>query len=117
LLNFQSAQNATKTVPLGSSRFPDSDGIFTFTNRVCMEKISRSVHQAKQEKIWDADCTYPYSSYGHMEGRTIMMTWQREDVVHFYWLVVVQSDVDTCYIGSEWYEDTWPNTWAPRVPH
>jgi hypothetical protein len=50
------------------------------------------------------------------QGRTIMMTWQVEDVVHFYWLMVVQLDVDTCLIGSEWYEDTWPNAWAPRVP-
>jgi hypothetical protein len=81
-----------------------------------MEEISRSVRQAKQAKIWDADCTCPYSPYGHVEGRTIMMTWQVEDVAHSYWLMVVQSDVDTCLIGSEWYEDTWPNAWAPRVP-
>jgi hypothetical protein len=41
-----------------------------------MEEISRSVRQAKQAKIWDADCTCPYSPYGHVEGRTIMMMWQ-----------------------------------------
>jgi hypothetical protein len=76
LLNFQSVRNAMKIVPLRPSRLPDSSGIFTFANRVRMEEISRSVRQAKQAKIWDADCTCPYSPYGHVEGRTIMMTWQ-----------------------------------------
>jgi hypothetical protein len=63
LLNFQSARNATKIVPLRLSRLPDSGGIFTFSNGVRMEKISRSVRQAKQAKILDADCTCPYSPY------------------------------------------------------
>jgi hypothetical protein len=74
-LNFQSAQNEMKKVPLRPSRLPDSDGIFTFANGVCMEEILRSVRQVKQVKIWDADCTCPYSPYGHVEGRTIMLTW------------------------------------------
>jgi hypothetical protein len=64
LLNFQSAQNATKTVPLCPSRLPDSGGIFTFSNEVYMEKISRSIHQAKQAKFLDTDCTCLYSPYG-----------------------------------------------------
>jgi hypothetical protein len=68
LLNFQSARNVTKIVPLRPSRLPDSGGIFTFANRVCMEEISRSVRQAKQAKIWNADCTCPYSPYGHVAG-------------------------------------------------
>jgi hypothetical protein len=51
LLNFQSARNATKMVPLRPSRLPDSGGIFTFSNGVRMEKISRSVRRAKQAKI------------------------------------------------------------------
>jgi hypothetical protein len=33
-----------------------------------MEKISQSVRRAKQVKIWDADCTYPYNPYEHMAG-------------------------------------------------
>jgi hypothetical protein len=33
-----------------------------------MEKISRSVHQAKQAKFLDADCTCPYSPYGDVAG-------------------------------------------------
>jgi hypothetical protein len=53
----------TKIVPLCPSRLPDSGGIFTFSNIVRMEKISRSVRQAKQAKILDADCTCPYSLY------------------------------------------------------
>jgi hypothetical protein len=68
LLNFQSAQNETKIVPLRPSRLPDSGGIFTFSNGVRMEKISRSVRQAKQAKILDADCTCPYSLYGDVAG-------------------------------------------------
>jgi hypothetical protein len=85
-----------KTVPLRPSRLPDSGGIFTFANGVRMEEISRSDRQAKQVKIWDADCTCPYSPYGHVEGRTIMLMWQRADVVHLYWTVDSESDVDTC---------------------
>jgi hypothetical protein len=81
LLNFQSARNATKTVPLRLSRLPDSSGIFTLSNGHRMEKISRSVRQGKQAKILDADCTCPYSPYRYgltWQGRTdrTMMTWQ-----------------------------------------
>jgi hypothetical protein len=63
LLNFKSSRNATKTMPLRPSRLPDSGGIFTFSNGVRMEKISRSVRQGKQVKFLDADCTCPYSPY------------------------------------------------------
>jgi hypothetical protein len=41
-------------------------------------------------KIWDADCTYPYSPYGHVEGRTIMMMWRTDDVEFFGWMFVDQ---------------------------
>jgi hypothetical protein len=70
-----------------------------------MEEISRSVRQAKQAKIWDADCTCPYSPYGHVEGRTIMMMWQFDDVAYFYWTVVGECCVDTCHymVGSYVY--------------
>jgi hypothetical protein len=30
------------------------------------------------------------------QGRTIMMMWQFDDVVHFRWMIVGISDVDTC---------------------
>jgi hypothetical protein len=89
-------------VPLRPSRLPDSGGIFTFANGVRMEEISRSDRQAKQGKIWDADCTCPYSPYGHVEGHTIMMMWQFDDVVHIGWLFVGECCADTCHyvIGS-----------------
>jgi hypothetical protein len=87
-----------KTVPLRPSRFPDSGGIFTFANGVRMEEISRFDRQVKQGKIWDADCTCPYSPYGHVEGRTIMVTWQFDDVACLYWMVVAQWSVDTCHL-------------------
>jgi hypothetical protein len=44
-----------------------------------MEKISRSVRQAKQAKKFDADCTSPYSPYGlTWQDRTTVrvVTWQ-----------------------------------------
>jgi hypothetical protein len=56
MLKNESAQNATKHVPLRPSRIPDSSGIFTLSNRVRMEKISRSVRKVKQGKKGD-DCT------------------------------------------------------------
>jgi hypothetical protein len=52
--------------------------------------------KSNREKFWDADCTCPYSPYGHVEGRTIMMMWQRDDVAHLYWTVVSESGADTC---------------------
>jgi hypothetical protein len=78
LLKFQSARNAMKMVPLRPSHLPDSGGIFTFSNGVRMEKISRSVRRAKQAKKNDADCTCPYSPYGDVAGRTFhTMTCQK----------------------------------------
>jgi uncharacterized membrane protein YgcG len=68
---FQSARNATKPVPLRSSRLLDSGGIFTLSNGLRMEKISRSVHQVKQAKILvltvqsvQSDVAGPYRPYG-----------------------------------------------------
>jgi hypothetical protein len=56
MLKNESARNATKPVPLRPSRLPDSGGIFTLSNGLRMEKISRSVRKAKQAKKRD-DCT------------------------------------------------------------
>jgi hypothetical protein len=73
LLKFQSARNVMKTVPLRPSRLPDSGGIFTLSNGHRMEKVLRSIHQAKQAKEIDVDCTSPYSQYG--------LTWQDRTTV------------------------------------
>ena len=81
MLNFQSAQNATKTVPLRLSRLPDSDGIFTFSNGVRMEKISQSVRRAKQGKFWMLTVPVHTVRTGHVaglyrtHGRNIQHTW------------------------------------------
>jgi hypothetical protein len=56
MLKNESARNATKPMPLRPSRLPDSGGIFTSSNGVRMEKISRSVRKGKQAKKGD-DCT------------------------------------------------------------
>jgi hypothetical protein len=39
------------------------------------------------------DCTCPY---GHVAGRTIMLTWQRDDVATAGWLFVGEYGDDTC---------------------
>jgi hypothetical protein len=53
MLKNESARIATKPVPLRLSRLPDSGGIFTSSNGVCMEKISRSFRKGKQGKKGD----------------------------------------------------------------
>ena len=98
MLNFQSARNATKTMSLRPSHLPDSGGIFTFSNRVRMEKISRSIHQAKQAKFLDADCTYPYSPYGDVAGPYRPYV---DDMAVFDWLVSGKSVDDTCLVVGE----------------
>jgi hypothetical protein len=50
MLKNESARNPTKPTPLCPSRLPDSGGIFTLSNGVCMEKISHSDRKVKQEK-------------------------------------------------------------------
>jgi hypothetical protein len=87
LLKIQSARNATKTVPLCLSRLPDSGGIFTLSNGHRMEKISRSVRQAKQAK--KLMLTVPV--------RTVhTMTCQVDDVANIHWLAVGESWSDMC---------------------
>jgi hypothetical protein len=116
LLKFQSARNATKSMPLRPSRLPDSDGIFTLSNGLRMEKISRSVRQAKQAKILMLTVQSVQSIRSDMEG-----SYRPYDdvlggeVVGIDWLTVVESGDDTCLVDGKWYEDTWPNLWAPRV--
>jgi hypothetical protein len=70
MLNFQSARNATKMVPLRPSRSPDSGGIFIFANGVRMEKLLRSVRRAKQGKFY-ADWAGRTATW---QGRTVL-TW------------------------------------------
>jgi hypothetical protein len=62
-----------------------------------MKELSRSVRQAKQAKFWMLTVPVRTVRTVMWQGRTIMMTWQLDDVAHFYWLVVVQSGVDTCH--------------------
>jgi hypothetical protein len=50
MLKNESAWNAMKPIPLSPYRLPDSGGIFTLSNGLCMEKISRSVRKVKQVK-------------------------------------------------------------------
>jgi hypothetical protein len=50
MLKNESARNAMKPMPLRPSHLPDSSGIFTLSNGLRMEKISRSIRKVKQAK-------------------------------------------------------------------
>jgi hypothetical protein len=50
MLKNESAQNVMKPLPLRPARLPDYGGIFTLSNGVRMEKISRSIRKVKQAK-------------------------------------------------------------------
>jgi hypothetical protein len=62
-----------------------------------MEKISRSVHQAKQAKFLDVDCTClysPYSPYGDVAGPYRPYG---GDVANVDWSILGESNVDMCH--------------------
>jgi hypothetical protein len=84
MLKNESAQNATKPVPLRLSRLPDSGGIFTSSNGVRMEKISRSVRKGKQAKKG-------------MTVQSVQSTWQGRttDMAVSYMADVAASGGDT----------------------
>ena len=63
MLKNESARNLTKPTPLCPSRLPDSGGIIFLSNRVRMEKISRSDRKVKQGKNVDWAVRT-----GHVEG-------------------------------------------------
>jgi hypothetical protein len=62
-----------------------------------MEKISRSVHQAKQAKFLDADCTCPYSPYSPYGDVAGPYRPYGGDVADVDWSILGESDVDTCH--------------------
>jgi hypothetical protein len=86
-----------------------------------MEKISRSIRQAKQAKKLMLTvpvrtvrtlCTVTWQGHTDCMMMCQMVTWQ-----YVGWLTVGESGDDTCPFIGKWYEDTWPNLWAPRVTH
>jgi hypothetical protein len=63
-------------MPLRLSRLPDSGGIFTLSNGLRMEKISRSVRKVKQAKKI-ADCAVrTVCTDADVAGPSIQDTWQ-----------------------------------------
>ena len=66
-----------------------------------MEKISRSVRQAKQAKFLDVDCTCPYSPYSPYGDMAGPYKPYGDDVVVVYWLVAGESGGDTCLVGGK----------------
>jgi len=81
-------------VPLRPSRLPDSGSIFTFSNGVRMEKLSRFVLQGKQGKFY-ADCTCSYRTRGKSIHADVAGydSHMAANVVDVYWLIV----------GRMWY--------------
>jgi hypothetical protein len=120
MLKNESARNLTKPTPLRPSRLPDSGHIFTSSNKICMQKISRSVRKPKQAKKGD-DCTV----------RTVRTddvatpgddTWQFLKTTHgrLMWCMGRQLDQsmgDTCNHckGDTWHRMTSAANWASTV--
>jgi hypothetical protein len=50
MLKNESAKNLTKPTPLHPYHLPNSGGIFTLSNELCMRKLSRSDRKPKQVK-------------------------------------------------------------------
>ena len=50
MLKNESSRNTTKPTPLRPARLPNSDGIFTLSNRLYMRKLSRSDRKPKHVK-------------------------------------------------------------------
>jgi hypothetical protein len=59
------------------------------------------------QSVW-SDVAGPYILYDDVSDG---------DVADFGWFTVGESGDDMCPLGGKWYEDTWPNPWAPRVTH
>jgi hypothetical protein len=69
LLNFQSAQNATKMVPLRPSRLPDSV-VYLLSQTESVWRRYRDLFAEPNRQKFDADCTCPYSPY-RTRGRSV----------------------------------------------
>jgi hypothetical protein len=99
MLKNESARNATKPVPLRPSRLPDSGGIFTLSNGLRMEKISRSVRKVKQAKKMLTG-----QSVQADVAEAVQVTWQNpygdmaKVMWQFDWLVVGESFADTWHL-------------------
>jgi hypothetical protein len=116
MLKNESARNATKPVPLRPSRLPDSGGIFTSSNGVRMEKISRSVRKVKQAKkgmtVQSVQSTWQgRTDVGravHVAGRTVL-TW------HVRTGHVAAPGDATCHTVLDFLAHSLTNTEVTRV--
>jgi hypothetical protein len=108
MLKNESAQNATKPVPLRPSRLPDSGGIFTLSNGLRMEKISRSVQKSNRQKKIDADCTVrtvrrgrAVRPYDDVSGGDMVdvdwQVWSNDCLTRVHWWLMV-----CCHVAQSW---------------
>jgi hypothetical protein len=50
------------------------------------------------------------------QGRTIMLTWQRDDVAHFGWMLLSNTVMTRVIYGQIMCLDTWPNPLGATCP-
>jgi hypothetical protein len=119
MLKNESARNATKPVPLRPSRLPDSGGIFTSSNGVRMEKISRSVRKVKQAKkgmtVQSVQSTWHVRT-ADVAG-SVQLTWRLQKVTRGrpYGGHVASPGRDTCQVDLALLAYGWTSTEVTRV--
>jgi hypothetical protein len=109
MLKNESAQNPAKPTPLRLSRLPDFGGIFFLSNGVCMEKISHSVRQAKQEKFWMLTLPVRTVRTRHVSFRTRHVEGSYDDMWQVRTGHVVASGSDTCQAVLAFWAYGWTN--------
>jgi hypothetical protein len=103
MLNNESAQNPTKPTPLCPSHLPNFVHIFTSSNGLRMQKISRFVRKPKQAKKGD-DCTVRTVPRGRLtvqaiHGHTDDVAASGDDMWQVMWCTI----------------DSWTNLWVTHV--
>jgi hypothetical protein len=73
-----------KPAPLRLSRLPDSNHIFTSSNKLHMRKISHSVRKPKQEKKM-GDYTVRTVPRGRLTVQVVQLMWQLLVMKHGMW--------------------------------
>jgi hypothetical protein len=120
MLKNESARNPMKPIPLRPARLPDSGGIFTLSNRLRMQKLSRSDRKPKQGKS--------QRSTGQKVNADVIMLTVQEMTWHSLaggdWTGLLtgqtcgrqldQSMVDKWHLSVEWESAMWPSHGQPR---
>jgi hypothetical protein len=115
MLKNESAQNLTKPTPLRPTRLPDFGGIIFLSNGVHMEKISHSVHQAKQAKFWMLTVPVRIVRTGHVSFRTGHMEGLYRTRGRFRTRHMAAPGSATCQADLAFLARSWTNPEVTRV--